>query len=171
MNQDARNEQARRMAEELISQEEIIALAHDVDSEAYDNSQTTKFAYAAIAAALVKLTEGQEPVEYQLLVLGSRWAHCSKQLYENSQDRSVVRALYTLPIPSQQEGRVRENAAPELLAIAEKLALATDEGDDQAQGTHYVDKQGVIRCKGSFLTLIEEARAAIDAARNKEQGK
>lgn len=56
-------------------------------------------------------------------------------------------------------------AAPvELLEIAKRLALATDEGDDLAQGTHYIDKQGLIRCKGSFLSLIEEARAAIGAA-------
>ena len=55
-------------------------------------------------------------------------------------------------------------AAPDLLDIAQRLALATNDGDDQAQGTHYIDKQGVIRCKGSFLALIEDARAAIAKA-------
>jgi hypothetical protein len=50
--------------------------------------------------------------------------------------------------------------APELLEVARLLALATDEGDDAAQGTHYVDKDGRIRCKGSFLATIEQARAA-----------
>jgi hypothetical protein len=54
--------------------------------------------------------------------------------------------------------------APALLAIAERLALATDEGDDASQGTHYADKLGRIRCKGSFLALIEDARAAIAKA-------
>jgi hypothetical protein len=65
----------------------------------------------------------------------------------------------------EDEANVRLAAAsPELLAIAERLSLATNEGDDAAQGTHYVDKQGVIRCKGSFLALIEDARAAIAKA-------
>ena len=50
---------------------------------------------------------------------------------------------------------------PDLLEIARLLSLATDEGDDAAQGTHYIDKQGRIRCKGSFLALLEQARAAI----------
>ena len=54
--------------------------------------------------------------------------------------------------------------SPELLALVARLALATNEGDDQAQGTHYVDKQGLIRCKGSFLSLIEDARAAVAKA-------
>lgn len=51
--------------------------------------------------------------------------------------------------------------APELMDAARALALATDEGDDAAQGTHYVDNSGRIRCKGSFLASIEKARAAI----------
>lgn len=55
----------------------------------------------------------------------------------------------------------RISATIELLAVAERLALATNEGDDASQGTHYVDSAGRIRCKGSFLALIEDARAAI----------
>lgn len=55
-------------------------------------------------------------------------------------------------------------AAPDLLAVAEMLALATEEGDDLATGTHYIDKAGRIRCKGSFLDAIERARAAIEKA-------
>lgn len=55
-------------------------------------------------------------------------------------------------------------AAPDLLDIAQRLALATEECDDAAQGTHYVDKSGVIRCKGSFLELIENARSIIAKA-------
>lgn len=51
-----------------------------------------------------------------------------------------------------------------LQLIAQKLTLATDEGDDKAQGTHYIDKQGVIRCKGSFLELIEKSRAALSTS-------
>jgi len=54
--------------------------------------------------------------------------------------------------------------APELLEILRRFALATNDGDDQAQGTHYIAKDGTIRCKGSFLALIEEARAAIAKA-------
>ena len=54
--------------------------------------------------------------------------------------------------------------APELLEILRRFALATNDGDDQAQGTHYIAKDGKIRCKGSFLALIEEARAAIAKA-------
>ncbi len=56
-------------------------------------------------------------------------------------------------------------AAPALLALAERLTLATDEGDDAAQGTHYVDNAGRIRCKGSFLDLIESARTTIAAVK------
>lgn len=52
----------------------------------------------------------------------------------------------------------------QLLRVAEGLALATNEGDDASQGTHYTDKLGRIRCKGSFLALIEDARAAIAKA-------
>lgn len=48
-----------------------------------------------------------------------------------------------------------------LMEIARWLDLATDEGDDIARGTHYVDKDGRIRCKGSFLAVIEKARAAL----------
>jgi hypothetical protein len=55
-------------------------------------------------------------------------------------------------------------AAPELLAVAELLALAANEHDDLASGTHYVDKAGRIRCKGSFLESIGRARAAIAKA-------
>lgn len=57
-----------------------------------------------------------------------------------------------------------EASNKELLDIAIKLALATDEGNDAASGTHYVAKDGMIRCKGSFLSLIEAARAAIAKA-------
>ena len=51
--------------------------------------------------------------------------------------------------------------AHKLADIARRLTLATNEGDDLSLGTHYIDRQGRIRCKGSFLRLIEEARAAI----------
>lgn len=46
----------------------------------------------------------------------------------------------------------------ELLSVIRALSIATDEGDDASQGTHYADKAGRIRCKGSFLDLIERAR-------------
>jgi hypothetical protein len=51
-------------------------------------------------------------------------------------------------------------AAPELADIVRELTLATDEGDDVAQGTHYV-RDGKIHCKGSFLELIERARRVL----------
>ena len=57
--------------------------------------------------------------------------------------------------------KAAEAANASLVEIAKSLALATDEGDDKAMGTHYVDKFGTIRCKGSFLELIEKARAAL----------
>lgn len=52
----------------------------------------------------------------------------------------------------------------DMLKVCERLALATNEGEDASQGTHYVDSAGRIRCKGSFLALIEDARAAIAKA-------
>lgn len=51
----------------------------------------------------------------------------------------------------------------DLVKIARQLALATDEGDDRANGTHYIARDGTIRCKGSFLDLIARARKVIDA--------
>lgn len=66
-------------------------------------------------------------------------------------------------LQDRTEARMADSHA-ELLEIARRLSLATDEGDDAAQGTHYVDKAGVIRCKGSFLELIEQARAALARA-------
>ena len=48
-----------------------------------------------------------------------------------------------------------------LLEIVNAVTLFTDEGDDRAVGTHYVDKAGVIRCKGSFLETVFKARAAM----------
>lgn len=44
----------------------------------------------------------QEPVEYQILILGERWTHCAKAIYDLSPDRSTVRALYTRPAPRAQ---------------------------------------------------------------------
>lgn len=77
-------------------------------------------------------------------------------------------AIAFLPIGRDLPGALADArliaAAPELLAIVERFALATDEGDDKAQGTHYVAKDGIVRCKGSFLALLEDARAAIAKA-------
>lgn len=55
-------------------------------------------------------------------------------------------------------------AAPELFALVQRLALLTDEGDDQIKGAAYIDKAGTIRAKGSLLEAIEQARAAIAKA-------
>jgi hypothetical protein len=48
---------------------------------------------AAIALGEAELR--REPDETQILIRGERWTHCSKELYQMSHDRSVVRALYT----------------------------------------------------------------------------
>jgi hypothetical protein len=37
----------------------------------------------------------QEPVEYQMQILGGRWTHCAKHIYDAAADKSIVRALYT----------------------------------------------------------------------------
>lgn len=42
----------------------------------------------------------QEPVEYQILILGQRWAHCAKHLYDPA--NPAMRALYTAPQPAAQ---------------------------------------------------------------------
>ncbi|CAB4158526.1 hypothetical protein UFOVP707_10 [uncultured Caudovirales phage] len=55
-------------------------------------------------------------------------------------------------------------AAPELLELVRRLALITDEGDDQIKGAAYIDRAGVIRAKGSLLETINLARAAIAKA-------
>lgn len=56
-------------------------------------------------------------------------------------------------------------AAPELLALVERLALLTDEGDDQIKGAAYIDnKHQVIRAKGSLLATIQQARELIAKA-------
>lgn len=51
----------------------------------------------------------------------------------------------------------------QLLDIAKRLALLTDEGDDWMHGV-YVDADLRARAKGSTLGLIEDARAAIARA-------
>lgn len=45
----------------------------------------------------IKEMEEQEPVDYQILILGNRWTHCSKEFYEKAADKGIVRALYTSP--------------------------------------------------------------------------
>lgn len=82
---------------------------------------------------------------------------------------SGERGAYTVDRPNWDGGLVYEESTvaalrarhAELVAIARALSLATDEGDDAAMGTHYIAKDGRIRCKGSFLELIERARAAL----------
>jgi hypothetical protein len=59
-----------------------------------------------------------------------------------------------------ERGRSEEKI--ELLTdLIRRFCLSTDEGDDKAQGTHYVDKNSTIRAKGSFLELLSQGRAAI----------
>ncbi len=50
-----------------------------------------------------------------------------------------------------------------LKTLVGKFTLLTDEGDDQIKGAAYVDRNGVIRAKGSLLALIESARTTLAA--------
>lgn len=109
---------------------------------------------AAVAAA---------PVTGPLNVIDGR----SLYHVETDLDHPDGAGIHVCSLPKSAQGHANAllmYAAPDLLEIAMKLALSTDEGDDAAQGTHYVDKQGVIRCKDSFLDLIERTRAAIAKA-------
>jgi hypothetical protein len=50
-----------------------------------------------ISDAVTAPQPAQEPVEYQMLILGGRWTHCAKHIYDAAADKSIVRALYTTP--------------------------------------------------------------------------
>ena len=50
----------------------------------------------------------QEPVEYQMLILGGRWTHCAKHIYDAAADKSIVRALYTAPPKREWVGLTKE---------------------------------------------------------------
>ena len=60
--------------------------------------------YAACdeAAAILRRLDAAQPVEYQILVLGTRWTHCAKHIYDMATDRSTVRALYASPVEARQ---------------------------------------------------------------------
>ena len=64
---------------------------------------TSPRAYGQLAGAIdiMRGLEDAEPVEYQILILGKRWTHCTKELYDKSEDRTIVRALYTSPQAAQ----------------------------------------------------------------------
>ena len=51
----------------------------------------------AINKATTPPLPAQEPVEYQMLILGGRWTHCAKHIYDAAADKSIVRALYATP--------------------------------------------------------------------------
>lgn len=63
-----------------------------------------------LAAGLRAMADA-EPVEYQILILGQRWAHCAKHIYESSSDKSIVRALYTAPQRPQWQGLTEDEKA------------------------------------------------------------
>lgn len=48
--------------------------------------------------ALIDEAPEVEPVEYQIKILGERWTHCAKHLYDPANPNT--RALYTSPPPS-----------------------------------------------------------------------
>jgi hypothetical protein len=53
----------------------------------------------------------QEPVEYQMLILGGRWTHCAKHVYDAVADKSIVRALYTTPPKREWVGLTPEETS------------------------------------------------------------
>lgn len=78
--------------------------------------------------------------------------------------RNPVSAGWVAPTRVQPVPLSTEKFNAELLDIVRQLTLSTNEGDDIAQGTHYFGSDGRVHCKGSFLALIERARAAIAVA-------
>lgn len=81
----------------------------------------------------------------------------------NSSPEGMERARRGEHEANAQRLAISWNAHDELLAVAQKLTLLVDEGDDRMHGV-YVDRAGVIRAKGSTLQLITDALAAIAKA-------
>ena len=49
---------------------------------------------------IITEAEKQEPVEYQIKILGERWTHCAKHIYDPGNPNT--RALYTHPQPKRE---------------------------------------------------------------------
>ena len=63
-----------------------------------ENPMDTRDALNVLQAAL---DAPNEPVEYQMNILGNRWTHCSKVVYDAAPNRNDVRALYAHLAPKQ----------------------------------------------------------------------
>lgn len=108
----------------------------------------------AIAAALVKLTQGQGPIGWRHKKDGHvqwRTEHMNDEVvakYDNGQ----WQPLYTHPAPIQQEERTQ------LAALQEKILDAADEW------------AGYVEVDTAPMTLRKYLEQAIEAARGKEKG-
>jgi hypothetical protein len=161
-------EQARRRAEEEVLPDYGIVVS--------DRSGATWFGYTegqvleAIAAALVKLTQGQEPVVARYVTrhgYAANWYDYSAHtdaVWREDMKISGGHIEYAYVIPSQQEERVRELEA--LLNTAhEALVIDLEVLENTAP---YEGQEEIL--SGS-IQMTKETIAAIDAARNKEPGK
>jgi hypothetical protein len=109
-------------------------------STSYSETNCVKFATAL--SILDRMTaEAGEPVEYQMLILGNRWAHCAKHIYDNATDRSIVRALYLYPSPDEPVkeslthepliyGYATHHDEPMLFPTREEAALHCDDDEE-----------------------------------------
>ena len=97
------------MKQWLEALNETVKFFDGVDLNNSFNPPTAKWAHNVRADALWSITslrqaieqaEKQEPVEYQIKILGERWTHCAKHIYNPS--NSNTRALYTTPQPQQK---------------------------------------------------------------------
>ena len=69
------------------------------------NKKPLLYEMAALRTALAE-PQGEpqgEPVEYQIKILGDRWTHCAKHLYDPN--NPATRALYTHPAPLRDLSR------------------------------------------------------------------
>jgi hypothetical protein len=67
----------------------------------------------------------QKPVEYQMLILGGRWTHCAKHIYDAAADKSIVRALYTTLPQRPWVGLTEEDFSSINQSCLTKLQAAT----------------------------------------------
>lgn len=84
------------------------------------------FGEAAGKRQAIAEAEKQEPVEYQIKILGERWTHCAKHIYDPSNPNT--RALYTHPQP-KREPLTNDNP---LLVFAKECVLGAYSEDELA---------------------------------------
>ena len=76
----------------VAERNELRAKLTALEADNIANMQTCSGVIKGLQSELAAL-EG-EPVEYQMLILGKRWTHCAKHIYDAATDRETVRALY-----------------------------------------------------------------------------